>query len=142
MLTKLEKQNKELVETLIQLNKEKETLLNTLENQNAFIKELKEVKESYDLLIEHNETFYDAIFVILFSINKYGDLIDSEKLNEIFSVISTVAVNSLMNNSIKEQFEVEIEKGEEIANRIARLCQSKEPNQSAEIEVSIFESEI
>lgn len=142
MLTKLEKQNKELVETLIQLNKEKETLLNTLENQNAFIKELKEVKESYDLLIEHNETFYDAIFVILFSINKYGDLIDSEKLNEIFSVISTVAVNSLMNNSIKEQFEVEIEKGEEIANRIAKLCQSKEPNQSAEIEVSIFESEI
>ena len=129
--------NEQLIEMLNDVEHEKEILIETLRNHNEMIRRLKEMELEYSLLAEHNKNLLDAIFIILSTIDNLNGVINPNEISDLLSIVSTVAMNSYLNNSMEDEFATNIERGKRIAENISKKINSDE--EKVFISIQVFE---
>lgn len=129
--------NEQLIEMLNDVEHEKEILIETLGNHNEMIRRLKEMELEYSLLAEHNKNLLDAIFIILSTIDNLNGVINPNEISDLLSIVSTVAMNSYLNNSMEDEFATNIERGKRIAENISKKINSDE--EKVFISIQVFE---
>jgi len=130
----------DLTSLVFNLTKEKTILINTLDNQNELIEELKEVNDDFFILENQNQNLHNSLLAILTVLKeKEGTMVNPHELGGMLSDISNVVVNSLMGESIKEHFGKKVKKGNLYAQEIYEVCDQHEQENVNEINISFFD---
>lgn len=105
-----------LSEVIKKVENERQILLDTLNSQNKRIEELNLIKDEISSFAEQNQNMQDAMYAILYNLESLDKkMVFPARMNEILSKIGTIAINSLLDFPIRNDFENEVIEGSLIA---------------------------